>query len=316
MRVLITGAGLVGVHTARALASAGHQPLLLDLAPDHRYVAAIADRPVPTMRGDVTDPTVVLEALRDHRADAVVHTAGLLGRACQRYPVLAFRVNGGAPAAVAEAARHAGVRRLVHISSLAVYDWSAVTPDQASVAESFPTSARTPYGASKLAGELAVSCYQAAGWLDVTVLRLAGTYGPGQFRGGSALGPRVQHMVATALRGEPVTVTPQLAGHEYLHAGDVASAIRLVLEHQLAGTHNIGTGHTYSIVDVQAALSAAVPAARVHTTDHAPLISVALDLHGVRAALPDWSCRTLAAGLTEMAATLRQHPWLTKEDGE
>jgi UDP-glucose 4-epimerase len=313
VRVLITGAGLVGVHTAAALAGAGHEPLLLDLRPDSRYVEAIAGQALPVLTGDVLDGQFVREALLGHRAEAVVHTAGLIGRKCEQHPLLAFRVNGTAPVVLAEAARNAGIRRLVQISSLAVYDWPAVGTRP--VDEGFPTAPRTPYAASKLAGELAVRCYHSAGWLDVAVLRLAGTYGPGRFRGGSVFGPMIQRVTAAAVRGERVTVPSRLSGHEYLHAADVAHAVRRVLEAELTGTYNVGTGRLHQAGDLADAVCKAVPGARISAhAALAPSAQVPVEVGSLRRALPGWTCRPLEVGIAEMVTTLRSHPWLAKEE--
>ena len=308
MRVLITGAGLVGAHVAAELAAAAHVPLLFDASPVPNYVAAVAG-PLPVVRGDVVDPAAVTRALREHGAQAVVHTAGLLGAKCARRPYLAFHVNAGGSAAVAEAARRCGVARLVHISSLAVYDWDAVAPG-AAVGEDFPTAPRTPYGVSKLAGELAVRCYHRQGWLTVTVLRMAGVYGPGHFRGGGRFGFQLQRSLARALAGEPVAVPAELAGHEYLHAGDAARAVRWVLEHDVSGIYNIGTGRLHDTTDVATAIRCAVPGASVTAAPAPPPVEVPLDLQRARRDLPGWGCRDLTTGLSELAGTLRRHPWL------
>jgi dTDP-4-dehydrorhamnose reductase len=76
-------------------------------------------------RRDVTDVDPLAEDLREWHAEAVLHTAALVGQKAETNPYLAYWVNTGGTAAVAEAVRRAGVSRLVHISSLAVYDWDA-----------------------------------------------------------------------------------------------------------------------------------------------------------------------------------------------
>ncbi len=56
MRVAISGAGLLGTHTAAALARRGHDVLLFDIAPDRAYVSSVlADATVALAAGDVTD---------------------------------------------------------------------------------------------------------------------------------------------------------------------------------------------------------------------------------------------------------------------
>jgi UDP-glucose 4-epimerase len=312
VRVLVTGAGLLGAHTAAELAGAGHPVALVDLRPDPRYLACVLSPVPPVFQLDVRDLSGLQDLLRQHRADAVVHTAGLLGVKANRNPYLAFHVNGGSCAAVAEAARRVGVPRLVQLSSLAVYDWPAVR-ETSTVDESFPTAPRTPYAASKLAGELAVRCYAASGWLDVTVLRLAGVYGPGLFGGGALLGGLLQQVVARAVGGRPVTVPVRLSGHEYLHAADAAAAVRLFLEQGCSGVYNVGTGRVHSADEVASAVRQAVPGASVRAAAGPPDLPPPLALRRVRRDLPDWHCRTLDAGVRELAGVLSEHPWLGAE---
>lgn len=313
MRVLITGAGLLGGHVAAELTTIGHSVAMLDVMPDDRYLRWLTGgSDVRVERGDARDPGVVAAALRRHRAQAVVHTAALLGRKAAANPYLAFQVNAGATAAVAEAARLAKVPRMVHVSSLAVYDWPNAT-EHPTVDESFPTAARTPYSASKLAGEVAVDCYAASGWLEVCVLRLAGVYGPGRHRGGAVFGGLLQQVIRRAQGGEPVTVPARLDGHEYLYVPDAARALRLVLEHDLTGVYNVGTGRTYSAAEVAEGLRRAVPGASVDVAVDRPAPPGHLDVARIRRALPEWSCTGLDAGLAALARALSQNPWLCEE---
>jgi nucleoside-diphosphate-sugar epimerase len=155
-----------------------------------------------------------------------------------------------------------------------------------------------------------VRCYAARGWLEASVLRLAGAYGPGLFRGGALLGDALQRTVARAAAGDPVTVSPRLAGHEYLHAGDAAGAIRLVLELGRSGVYNVGTGRVHGAAQVAAALRAALPGSSVTAVEPAGPLPPVLDTGALRRAVPRWRCRELAAGLAELVAALRAHPWL------
>ena len=112
MRVLVTGAGLVGCHVAAELLEAGHEPILLDARPQEDYVPAVVGD-VELLTADVVDAGSLETAFASAPVEAVVHTAGLIGRKVARRPELAFRVNVGGTVAVAEAAAAAGVRRLV-----------------------------------------------------------------------------------------------------------------------------------------------------------------------------------------------------------
>jgi UDP-glucose 4-epimerase len=269
LRTVVTGAGLVGCHAARELTGAGHQVLLLDVRPEPGYLSVVAGPQAELARRDITDVDRLTEDLRAWRAEAIVHTAALVGPKADAHPFLAYWVNTGGTTAVAEAARRAGVTRLVHVSTLAVYDWDAVLASGAvSVPETAPTSARTVYGGSKLAAEAVVTSYAGGGWFRAAILRLAGVFGPGFYLGGSQVGRTLQRAVAQARRGQEVVIGPALAGHEYLYAADAGRAARLAF-HALdqarddACVYNIGTGRLYMAADVAAAIQAAVPGSKV-----------------------------------------------------
>src|SRR5690606_9914746 len=75
-RVLVTGgAGYIGSHTAKALARAGHEPVVFDDL-SNGHVEAV--RWGPLVVGDVRDPAAVEACLREHRIDSVINFAGLI----------------------------------------------------------------------------------------------------------------------------------------------------------------------------------------------------------------------------------------------
>ena len=84
MRVLVTGgAGYIGSHTAKALARAGFEPIVLDnLSTGHRWAVKWG----PLLEGDLGDSTLLRTVVKTHRIQAVVHFAGLayVARSMQR----------------------------------------------------------------------------------------------------------------------------------------------------------------------------------------------------------------------------------------
>ena len=114
MRVVITGAGMVGAHVARELLSAGDEVTLLDVAPRDDYIAAIAGPGARVARIDVAELPGLLEAVLAARPDVVVHTAALIGEAAQVVPYRGVTVNVMGTVNVAEVVRLLGIGRLVH----------------------------------------------------------------------------------------------------------------------------------------------------------------------------------------------------------
>ena len=265
MRVLITGGGMVGSHAAQELAKHDHKVTILELKPDHVYIETITTTtPVRVIQGNVGDIHALLELLQSEQIEAVVHTAALIGQKAETNPYLAFRVNAEGTAAVAEACRLANVQRLVCISSLAVYNWGMIKPSDV-VAETAPFGPSSVYGSTKAAAETIVQAYHTKGWIEAIILRLAGVYGFGHFRGGSRLGFILQQTLAQSLKGLPVALHSSLGTNEYLYARDAATAIRLAVEasHRNIGPYNIGTGRVHTPAEVATAVKLTIRGASI-----------------------------------------------------
>src|SRR5262245_52204662 len=149
LAVLITGgAGYVGRWLARELAGRGQAVVALDLRPPD-------ESPPPLPPGarfallDVTDRDGLLAELDRQPVAAIVHLAGLVTMACEQDPAAAMRVNVGGTGNVLEAARLAGVPRVVFASTLSVFG-----PDVPRlITEDTPALPETWYGQSKLMAE-------------------------------------------------------------------------------------------------------------------------------------------------------------------
>jgi 2-alkyl-3-oxoalkanoate reductase len=163
--VAVTGAaGVLGTHLADHLLRAGGQVRAFDL------------RPVPTrprlkpLTGDIRDPGALAEAFGG--ADAVVHCASAL----PSYPAADIRsiiVDG--TTTMLEAARAAGVRRVVHISSTAVYGLPRLVPTP----EDHPHEPVDPYSSAKAEAEQVAERFRAEG-MCLPVLRPKTFLGPGR----------------------------------------------------------------------------------------------------------------------------------------
>jgi nucleoside-diphosphate-sugar epimerase len=304
VRVLVTGAGLVGCHAAAELLEAGHEPILLDARPQEDYVRTVAGD-VPVLTADIGDVEALDAVLASARLDAVVHTAGLIGQKVARRPELAFQVNVGGTVAVAEAAAAAGARRLVLTSSVAVYDWARAAPERP-LAEAAAVGPRSLYGASKLAAETAAQAVAARAGLELVVLRLAGIYGFGSFRGGSQLGPLLERALLAARDGTPLVLPPELDSLECLYVCDAARAIRLALEAErpASGVYNVGTGRVHSSSELAAALRELFPLSQVEAPEPGRPAQPPLGVGLAQAELDFVATWSLVDGLAEFAEAL------------
>src|SRR5687768_18261019 len=101
---------------------------------------------------DVRGLPALIEAIQSHKAQTVVHTAGLIGSRVAESLYTGFHINVVGTMNVAEAVRLIGVKRMVHISTFGVYDWRKEASEP--LTEDFHKGSGVPYGNSKVAREL------------------------------------------------------------------------------------------------------------------------------------------------------------------
>ena len=120
MKILVTGgAGYIGSHTCKYLASAGHVPVVFDdLSQGHEWAVKWG----PFERGSLNDPARLDDVLARHKVDAVVHFAAsaLVGES-MTHPGKYFRNNALGTFTLLEAMRAAGVDTIVFSSTCATY---------------------------------------------------------------------------------------------------------------------------------------------------------------------------------------------------
>ena len=211
-QVLVTGSGgCIGAWTMALLVRAGVDVTALDLDPKPRRPALLmSDEELARINwlvGDITDPETVRQAAKG--CQAIIHLAALQVPFCMADPIGGARVNVVGTVNVFEAARHEGIRRVGHASSIAAHGF-------------FPDSPylKTLYGAYKTCGEQIAAVY----WQDWNVpsvgLRPSVVQGVGRDQGVTS---KTTVAIQAAALGAPYTV-PFSGPVSFLHAGEVASA--------------------------------------------------------------------------------------------
>jgi UDP-glucose 4-epimerase len=258
MSFLVTGsAGFLGSSLANRLVREGHQVRGLDdlsagdparLSPDVLFT-----------RGDVTDRPKLWTLLQD--VDCVYHLAAKVSvPESISYPREYNIINVGGTVSVMEAMRDVGVKRVVFISSGAVYGDKGQQP----MTEDTPPNPGSPYAVSKLAAEHYVHTIGALWGIETVSLRVFNAYGPGQQLPASHP-PVIPHFLRQTIHGGTLVIHGRgEQTRDFVHIDDVVEAMvaaataptvdRLVI--------NIGSGVETSI---QALAQLVIEAAGVRT---------------------------------------------------
>lgn len=251
---LITGgAGFFGLHLAHHFAKKGASSTLLDIAPflKEEYPAGSE-----FIQADVRDKGALDRVLSDGKITGVVHGAAALPL-CKKQEILDVNVNG--TRAVLQSALDHGVKRLVHISSTAVYG----VPEKHPLYETDPVDGVGPYGLSKIEAEKLCGEFRKKG-LCVAVIR------PKTFIGTGRLGV-FQILYDWVERGKRIPVIGNGKNrYQLLEVEDLCEAVWLALTSpadKANDTFNVGAKR-YATVneDVGALCVQAKSGARVFPT--------------------------------------------------
>jgi UDP-glucose 4-epimerase len=174
MRFLITGAaGFLGSALANRLARENNAVRGLDDLSTGDPTALLPE--IHLTRGDVNDRPKLWTLLQD--VDCVYHLAARVSvPESLLYPVEYNKVNVGGTVTLMEAMRDVGVRRVVFISSGAVYGEQSAQP----LKEDATPNPRSPYAVSKLSAEFYIRTIGMLWGIETVILRVFNTYGPGQ----------------------------------------------------------------------------------------------------------------------------------------
>jgi UDP-glucose 4-epimerase len=257
-RVVVTGgSGFIGAHVVARLCRLGANVVSVDRRPPPRFrchpdadagaqgaQGGHGDHSVTAVVGDLREAAVVDVAVQPG-AQSIVHLAAQTQvlRSIED-PQGTFDNNVIVTAALLEKARQHGASTFVLASTNAVVGAGAT----GTLHEDVPLAPLTPYGATKAAAEMNVSCYNAAYGVRGVALRFTNVYGPGMSEKDSIV-PRLMRVAASGARFDIYGDGKQL--RDYVNVADVVQAVVLSLTTaEMSGPLVIGAGSSVSVLDL------------------------------------------------------------------
>ncbi|MBE0565727.1 MAG: NAD-dependent epimerase/dehydratase family protein [Krumholzibacteria bacterium] len=243
MKALVTGgAGFIGSNIVAQLLADGHQVVVLDnLMSGYRGNLAA----YPEARfivGDVRDPAQVGNAIAG--CEVVFHQAASVGnKRSIDHPLVDAEINVLGTLTVLEAARAAGVRKIVAASSAGIFGELVTMP----IREDHPVEPDTPYGCTKLAEEKLCLAYAKLHGLEAVCLRYFNVYGPHQRF--DAYGNVIPIFVFQALRGQPLVIYGDgEQTRDFINVKDVVQAnLKAAAAVGVSGAFNLGSAGRITI---------------------------------------------------------------------
>jgi UDP-glucose 4-epimerase len=244
------GAGFIGSHLVDVLLDAGDEVTVVDHLRSEANLERAKARGARLVRGDVTDVTAMLGAFADARPEVVYHLAAQIDvRRSVSDPSMDAHQNVGGTAAVLEAARDAGARRVILASTAGVYG----NPPALPIAESAAVAPLSPYGASKAAAETYLALFSRLHGISTLALRMSNVYGPRQNPHGEA--GVIAIFCAAAASGREVTIFGDGSQtRDFVYVEDVVRGFAAAGRSDEEGAINLSTGVETSLLDLAGAL--------------------------------------------------------------
>ena len=243
MKVLVTGgAGFIGSNLVKQLLHDGNDVAVLDnLMSGYRENLD----PFPDVRfieGDVRDAAVVSDVMKD--VEVVFHLAASVGnKRSIDHPLTDAGINVIGTLTVLEAARQAGVRKVVASSSAGIFGELKTLP----IREDHPVEPDTPYGSTKLCMEKLCLAYAKLYPMEAVCLRYFNVYGPNQRF--DAYGNVIPIFAFKMYGHEQLTIFGDgEQTRDFVNVRDVVQAnIKAALSRGVSGAFNIGSGTRVTI---------------------------------------------------------------------
>lgn len=254
--VLVTGgAGFIGSHLAGALVELGAKVTVLDdLVPGAGSSEGNVPRGATFRRGSILDGAALREAARECRYVFHLAALGSVPRSVEQ-PAAYVETNVTGTLAVLEAARHAGVQRVMFAASSSAYGDTEMLPKH----EEMPPRPLSPYAATKVAGEALCRAYAGSYSVDTVSLRYFNIFGPRQ-SAESAYAAVIAAFAKALLTGERPTIFGDGSqSRDFTHVSNAVYANLLSAVHpgRLGGeVFNVATGGRVTVLELATRLAA------------------------------------------------------------
>lgn len=251
--VLVTGAtGFLGSHLTKRLLDAKANVIVLERDFEVRsYLVRTGGlRNTIRIRGDIRDYDLLERILAEYEVTHVIHLASLaIVKQAEKAPIQALDQNIMGCAKLLEACRHVGsIQRIIVSSSDKAYGSNRNLPYH----EDYPLQGRNPYDCSKSAQDLVAQMYMYTYNLPITIFRSGNLFGPGDINE-SRIIPKT---ITKLLNGQPPVIYGDgTMQRDFIYVDDVARACMFLLDKNVNGAFNVGTGKPYTVKEVIAIIS-------------------------------------------------------------
>ncbi|WP_163881512.1 NAD-dependent epimerase/dehydratase family protein [Paenibacillus favisporus] len=241
--VVTGGAGFIGSHLVRRLASLGSQVHVIDNLSTGRAEKVPPEAVLHTL--DIRSPDAY-KMIVSIQPDVVVHLAAQADvQQSIRDPFLDMDINIGGTLNILNACREAKVRKVIFASTSGVYG----NLQKDIMTENDPTHPISFYGLSKLAGEQYIRLYTSLFGLSHAILRFANVYGPGQTAKGEGgvvaiFMDRIHHDRQLVVNGDGNQT------RDFIYVKDVVEALIAASSHPEDLTLHVSTGKAATVNDL------------------------------------------------------------------
>ncbi|HUV55751.1 MAG TPA: NAD-dependent epimerase/dehydratase family protein [Dehalococcoidales bacterium] len=314
MAKLITGGlGFIGSRLAGKLVEQGEDVVLFDITTQTKLVDDIKDK-VKIVRGDLTNWARVLHVVKEYDIDCIYHTGALLSAMAEEDPLATCMVNANGTLYVLEAARLFEVKKVIYLSSAAVY--GPGLPER--IGDDDIQRPTTMYGVTKVFCERLGEYYHRKFGLNFRAVRFPSIIGPGRAGGGASAYTSIIIQEAAAGRRYEVFVdedarTPMMY---------VKDAVRSLIQLEQAEEKNLkrrvysieGFTPTPRAIELANAVKKYVPDARIEFCPVPEMVDIvhnwAQEIDG-RNARQDWGFKaqyTLDEAIADFVNEFRARP--------